>query len=102
MSDLTSRKWYEAQLEERARLSQTLAEIGGVLTREQSVEAMLEGCLSRPLESAPGSRPHLGSLIPETRHSVLRASAGTDRNLRSSVEAEVWLTSGLDLARSMW
>ena len=46
MSDLTSRKWYEAQLEERARLSQMLAEIGGVLTREQSVEAMLEGCLA--------------------------------------------------------
>ena len=54
ISDLSSRKWYEAQLQERARLSEMLAEIGAVLTREGSTEAMLQGCtsvLSRHLDA---------------------------------------------------
>ena len=46
MIDLSSRKWYEAQLEERARLSQTLAEVGGVLMREESIESIIHGCVS--------------------------------------------------------
>jgi PAS domain S-box-containing protein len=44
LSDLTSRKWYEAEIEERARLSQMLAEVGGALTREESIVAMLQRC----------------------------------------------------------
>ena len=67
MSDLSSRKWYEAQLEERARLSQMLAEIGGVLTREQSVEAMLEGCLSVSSRASSRFWPESGSLIRRSR-----------------------------------
>src|SRR5271157_568788 len=54
MSDLSARKSFEAEREERARLSQVIAEIGGVLMREESIEAMLHGCtevLSRHLHS---------------------------------------------------
>jgi PAS domain S-box-containing protein len=75
MSDLSSRKWYEAQLRERARLSEMLAEIGAVLTREGSTEAMLQGC------AAVLSR-HLGAMVqiwtsePETGDHRLAAAAG--------------------------
>ena len=82
MSDLSSRKWYEAQLEERARLSQTLAEIGGVLTREESIEAMLQGCTVRALEPAPGSRPNLGALIRKPG-SRAESQCGPGRSLGS-------------------
>ncbi|WP_165226831.1 response regulator [Aquisphaera insulae] len=54
MSDLSARKWYEAQLMERARLSLMLAELGGVLTREPSAEGLLQGSaaiLSKHLDS---------------------------------------------------
>ena len=61
MIDLSSRKWYEAQLEERARLSQTLAEIGGVLTREESDRGHAPWLHVRALAAASGSRPHLGA-----------------------------------------
>ncbi len=75
MSDLTSRKWYEAELEERARLSEMLAEVGGVLTREDSVEAILQGCmsvLSRKLQALA----QIWVVDPESQAAELKASAG--------------------------
>ncbi|MGO9597997.1 MAG: response regulator [Isosphaeraceae bacterium] len=54
MSDLSARKSFEAEREERALLSQVIAEIGGVLACEESIETMLQGCtvvLSRDLHA---------------------------------------------------
>jgi PAS domain S-box-containing protein len=54
MSDLSARKSLEAEREERALLAQVIAEIGGVLACEESIETMLQGCtvvLSRDLHA---------------------------------------------------
>ncbi len=99
MSDLTSRKWYEAQLEERARLSQMLAEIGGVLTREQSVEAMLEGCLG-VLSSQLQVLARIWELDPEIQETVLRASAGSAETGDPTIEAEVVKEVAASFSRS--
>jgi len=88
MSDLSSRKWYEAELEERARLSQMLAEVGAVLTREESVEAMLQGCvsvLSRKLQALT----QIWVLDPESQAAELKASAGAIAARDESREAMV-------------
>ncbi|MGC8643236.1 MAG: response regulator [Isosphaeraceae bacterium] len=66
----------EAQLQERARLSQTVAEIGVVLTREESIRALLQSSLSvlsRQLQ-APA---RVWVVDQETSALVLRASAGS-------------------------
>ncbi|MGD0045080.1 MAG: PAS domain S-box protein, partial [Isosphaeraceae bacterium] len=88
MSDLSSRKWYEAELEERARLSHMLAEVGGVLTREESVEAMLQGCmsvLSRKLQALA----QVWVVDPESQAAELKASAGPIEARDESREAMV-------------
>src|SRR5208282_4278688 len=88
MSDLSSRKWYEAELEERARLSQMLAEVGGVLTREESVEAMFQGCmsvLSRKLQALA----QVWVVDPESQAAELKASAGAIEARDESREAMI-------------
>jgi PAS domain S-box-containing protein len=88
MSDLSSRKWYEAQLQERARLSEMLAEIGAVLTREGSTEAMLQGCtsvLSRHLDALV----QIWTVEPETGARNLTAGAGPTDARDDAVEAAV-------------
>ena len=75
MSDLSSRKWYEAELQERARLSQMLAEVGGVLTREESVEAMLLGCVA-VLSEKLQALAQVWVVDPESQATELKASAG--------------------------
>ncbi len=75
MSDLSSRKWYEAELEERARLSEMLAEVGGVLTREESVEAIVQGCMSVLSRKLQGLA-QIWIVDPESQAAELKASAG--------------------------
>jgi signal transduction histidine kinase/CheY-like chemotaxis protein len=91
MSDLSSRKWYEAQLRERARLSEMLAEVGAVLTREGSTEAMLQGCAS-VLSRHLGALVQIWTLESETGDHRVAAAAGP-------MEARVEDTEGIVVDR---
>ena len=101
MSDLSSRKWYEAELEERARLSQMLAEIGGVLTREESVEAMLQGCMS-VLSQKLQALAQIWVVDPESQGTELKVNSGPDGNSRRRREAMVIARVTSSRSMSRW
>ncbi len=99
MSDLTSRKWYEAELEERARLAQMLADVGSVLTREVSVDAMLQGCVS-VLSDKLQALAQVWVLTAENQEPELKVCAGPMEIRDESREA--WVLAHVSTSRSVF
>jgi two-component system, sensor histidine kinase and response regulator len=88
MSDLSARKWYESQLQERVRLSEMQAEAGTVLTRSSSLPEMLQN-IATVLADRLHASVRFWTTDPATDRDALCAEAGGERTAAGADERGV-------------